>query len=130
MQDAILSWVNERALNKDRISLGAGNVVQSNKEGREVERQSTISPVTARLHLREYSALEDTGLIKAKYKGMRVCVSECCCACEKKREEAHCYTEGKDAAGETLGISVLEEYSSWTNKKRKKGREGIGKTGI
>lgn len=38
MQDAILSWVNERALNKDRISLGAGNVVQRNKEGREVER--------------------------------------------------------------------------------------------
>lgn len=43
----------------------------------------------------------------------------------RKREEAHCYTEGKDAAGETLGISVLAEYSSWTIKKRKKKkREG------
>lgn len=88
--------------------------------------------MTVLLHLREYSALEDTALIKGKYKGMRVCVSECCCACEKKTEEAHCYTEGKDAAGQTLGVSVLEEYSSWTIKerKKKKGREGIGKTGI
>lgn len=38
MQCAILVWVNERALNKERISLGAGSVVQRNKESREVER--------------------------------------------------------------------------------------------
>lgn len=38
MQRAILVWVNERASNKERISPGAGSVVQRNKEDREVER--------------------------------------------------------------------------------------------
>lgn len=38
MQCAILVGVNEKALNKERISLGSGSVVQRNKESREVER--------------------------------------------------------------------------------------------
>lgn len=103
MQHAILVCVNERALNKERISLGANSVVQSNKEGREVERQSIISPVTALLHPREQGALEDTALKKGNLKGISARESVCAFVCERETEErgTDWYTEGKDAAGET-----------------------------
>lgn len=109
MQCAISVCVNERAFNKERISLGASSVVQRNKEGREVERWSIISLVTSLLHPREQRALEDTALTKRKLKWM--CVPGCVWGRQRDRETEEMrtdwYNESKDAAGKTSEATVM-----------------------